>query len=248
MVESEHTDEATPLLSRDEDTAPETVTQDGSRPVSPANSLDDESTPKKGAFRRRWPTFVALTFLGLAMLLVIAFGFAAPAVVEEFAQQAAVFNPTNLSIDSFTPRGVNARLQGDFYLDSSKVRKQAIRDLGRATLWIAAAVEVNPLEVEAVLPEYGDVLLATADVPAVVLSTKEGAVTHLDFVAGLESGDLEAIRRIANDWIQGNLGSLRVEGRSKVALKSGIFSLGTKEFSQDLLLEGETPCPLRSTY
>ncbi|MCJ1231953.1 hypothetical protein MMC12_008633, partial [Toensbergia leucococca] len=66
-----------------------------------------------------------------------------------------------------------------------------------------------------------------------------GHTTHIDFLSDLVPGDIDGIRRIANDWLEGRLGQLRVKGVAKVALKSGIFSLGTQSLSQSLLFEGQ---------
>ena len=123
-------------------------------------------------------------------------------------------------------------------LDPSTVEKKLVRDLGRAATWIAKAIEARPSNIEVVLPEYGNVELGSADIPPVVVSIRSGEVTHLDFIAGLESGDLDGIRRIATDWMQGRLDSLRVVGASDVALKSGMFGLGTHKLSQEYVFQG----------
>ena len=242
-IESGHSDESTPLLSRNEDTsrrseAPGTV---GASEASTTSLRSAREEPGKRSFiRARWPTVVALSTLTIAMLVIMALGFATPAVVEEYVQQAAVFEPTNLSIDSFTAKGINVRVQGDFFLDALKVQKKSVRDLGRAATWVTAAVEAHPVNVEAVLPDYGNVLLGTAEMPPLTVSVRNREITHLDFVANLESGDLDAVRRIANDWLQGKLKQLKVLGKSKIALKSGIFSLGMQRVSHDLVFNGES--------
>ena len=236
------------MLSRSEDTgygSEPQATAEPSRIASSSILSVKEEPSKKGFLQRRWPTVVALSVLCLVMLVIMALGFAAPAVVEEYAQQAAFFEPTNLSIDSFTAKGVNARVQGDFIFDGSRVEKKAVRDLGRVATWIARAIEVHPQNVRVELPEYDDARLGSADFPPMVLSIRNGEVTHLDFIAGLEAGDLDGIRRIANDWMQGNLAQLRVVGKSDVALKSGMFGLGTQRISHGLVFEGRSTS---STY
>ena len=172
------------------------------------------------------------------MLVILGLGFAAPALVEEYAKEAMVFEPTALSIDSFTPTGVRARIQGDFMLDGSKVRRKPIRDLGRAGTWIAAAVESKESNVEVLLPEYGNLLLGTAIIPPIVVSIRDGVTTHVDFLSELHAGDLDGLRSMAKDWIEGRIGSLRVAGNADVPLKSGIFGLGTQKLSETIVFAG----------
>ena len=159
--------------------------------------------------------------------------------MEEYAKEAMVFEPTDLSIDSLTSSGVKARVQGDFSLDATRVHKKPVRDLGRFGAWIARAVESKQSTVKVYLPEYGNLLLGTADVPGVVVDIRNGHTTRVDFISDLVAGDIDGIRQIANDWIEGRLGQLRVQGLAEVGLKSGLFSLGTQKISQSLLFKGQ---------
>lgn len=236
-----HPAESTPLLSRGNH--PEYG--DGSTPENRAASAATSSLKslqnlgsEKGNLSRIWPRILALTFLCLIIIVILGLGFAAPAVMEEYAKEAMVFNPTDLSIDSFTSSGVRARIQGDFSLDASRVHKKPVRDLGRFGAWIAKAVESRPSEVRVYLPEYGDVLLGIAEVPVIVVDIRNGHTTHVDFLSDLAAGDVDGIRRIANEWLEGRLGQLRVQGITKVGLKSGLFSFGTQSFSKSLVFEG----------
>ena len=172
------------------------------------------------------------------VLVILGLGFAAPAVVEEYAKEAMVFEPTALSIDSFTSTGVKARVQGDFTLDGSKVRRKPVRDLGRAATWIAAAVESKESNIEVYLPEYGNLLLGTATIPPIAVSIRDGVTTHVDVLSDLHTGDLDGLRGMAKDWIAGRIGNLRVAGVADVPLKSGIFGLGTQKLSETILFAG----------
>ena len=244
---SKHADDSTesaPLLSRNNDhrdygDAPQS-TEPPPNATSSLRSLQDGILGGKGKRLRRWTTLLAITILCLIVIAILGLGFAAPAVVEQYAKQAAVFEPTNLSIDSFTSSGVRARVQGDFTLDASRVRKKSVRDLGRAGTRLARAVECKRSKVNVFLPEYGDVLLGTADVPPIVVDIRNGHVTHLDFITELTAGDVDGIRRIAKDWLDGRLNQLRVEGTAKVDVKSGIFGLGTQTISKELVFKGRS--------
>ncbi|KAL8817099.1 MAG: hypothetical protein Q9223_004009, partial [Gallowayella weberi] len=234
-------EEYTPLLSAGAnrhnygDAPPETTAQ-STTAASSLRSLQEGSS-KKGKRSIRWPTIIALTILTLILLVILGLGFAAPEVTEQYAKEAMVFEPNNLSIDSFTSSGVRARIQGDFRLDASRVRKKVVRDLGRAGTWIAREVESKTTEVEVFLPEYGDILLGSALVPPIVVNIRNGHTTHLDFITELAAGDLGGIRRVANDWLDGRLDQLRVRGNADVSIKSGIFSFGTKTLSDSIVFK-----------
>ena len=240
--ESKHSEESTPLLSQDAnhrnygDAPPH-----DEPPSAAASSLRSLQSggPSKENSSRRWPTIIALTILGLVVVVILCLGFAAPEVVEEYAREAMVFEPTDLSIDSFTSTGVRARIRGDFTLDGSRVQEKPVRDLGRAGTWIARAVETKRSKVKVFLPEYGDLLLGTADVPRIVVDIRDGHTTHLDFLSDLEAGDLNGIRRMANDWLEGRVGDLSVRGVADVPLKSGIFGLGTQSLAETIMFKGE---------
>lgn len=239
---SKDPEEETPLLSQEA-----TRHEYGNAPIhDEANSAAASSLrslqsggSSKGKRFWRWPTITALTILGIVVIVILCLGFAAPAVVEEYAKQAMVFEPTDLSIDGFTPEGVRARIQGDFTLDGSRVQKKSVRDLGRAGTWIARAVESKRSKVKVYLPEYDDLLIGTADVPPIMVNVRDGHTTHIDFLSDLAAGDLDGIRRMAMDWIEGRIGHVRLRGVAEVPLKSGIFNLGTQNLVEDVEFSGE---------
>ncbi|GAB7355024.1 hypothetical protein MBLNU459_g5626t1 [Dothideomycetes sp. NU459] len=228
---SSHTSELSPLLPREngdveasDETAPHT---------SSAASLL-RAFQGKSSGTRRWPSLLALLLLCLVVLLIIVLGFFAPAIVEDYATQAATFEPTSLSIHSFTTTGVRARIQGDFTMRASKVKKKPVRDLGRFGTWIAREVESGESYVEVTLPDYGHVVLGTAVIPRLKVDVRNGHTTHVDFLCDLSPGSVDGIRRIAKDWIDGRLSQLHVLGTASLPLKSGLFSFGEQTISQSL--------------
>lgn len=222
-VEADGPSEETPLLPP--------------RPGAQEDGEDQTSTTKKP--RRRWPSLIALVLLILGGILILILAFVAPDIVKEYAEQAVVFEPESLSIDSFTATGVRARVQGNFRLDPARVEKEPVRNLGRFFTWIVAAVESGESEVEISLPEYGNVVLGSAHVPAITVGIRAGEWTHLDFLADVEPGNVDGIRSIANDWIEGRLGQLRFVGKASVPLKSGIISLGEQEVQHEVIFSGD---------
>ena len=241
--QSKQPEESTPLLSEDADhrnygDAP-AHSESPSAAASSLRSLQNEGSSKGKSSTRRWPTIIALTILGFVVIFILCLGFAAPEIVEEYAREAMVFEPTDLSIDLFTSTGVRARIRGDFTLDAARVHKKAVRDLGRAGTWIARAVESKHSKVRVFLPEYGNLLLGTADVPPIVVDIRNGHTTHLDFLSDLAAGDVDGIRRMANDWLEGRIGDLNVKGVAEVPLHSGIFGLGTQSIEETVIVKGK---------
>lgn len=246
---SRHTNEASPLLGTHDHyngygDAPEPEEASSSAAASSLRSLQNSNSGKKSSWS--WPSIIATIILSLILIVILALAFATPAVAEEYAKEATVFEPTSLSIDSFTSTGVLARIQGDFRLDGSRVHKKPVRDLGRLGTWIARAVQSRESHVKVYLPEYDDLLLGTATVPPVTVNVRDGVTTHVDLLADLAAGDLDGLRKLANDWIGGRIGQLSVRGVAKVPLKSGIFRLGTQSFAQTLVFKGQAHAPMEA--
>ncbi|KAI9789702.1 MAG: hypothetical protein M1816_005877 [Peltula sp. TS41687] len=235
---SNHSTESTPLLSSENDRNREReYSVASSRAASSLRSLQDGPSQKrrKGL---RWPTILALSILSSLLILIIVLGFFTPAIAREYAKQALVLEPTDVSIESFTSDGVRARLQATVGLDASRVRNGPVRNLGRAATWIAKEVECKESRVQIYVPEYGNVLLGVATIPRIVLNIRNGYQNDLDILSDLEPGDMDGIKTIANDWLEGRLGQLRVQGKATIGLKSGLLSLGTQSISESFVFEG----------
>ncbi|KAJ6012712.1 hypothetical protein N7522_003067 [Penicillium canescens] len=230
--------ESTPLLHRREDGLTIYGTEQRiSRSPSVASRTSYEDGPTKKPSRVRWPTVISLAILTASVLTILVLAFAAPAVVKEYAQQAAVFKPTAVSIDSTTSDGIRARVQGDFVMDSGRVKNKSIRNLGQLATWIAREVETGPSDVEVYLPEYGNVLVGRAAVPSLKFRIRSGYHTRVDFLTDLEAGDIRGIHAIAIDWIEGRLGRLNVKGKATLHLKSGLIALGTQVLTDNIIFE-----------
>lgn len=88
------------------------------------------------------------------------------------------------------------------------------------------------------LPDYSDDLLGTATAPAIAIDIQNGHITLVDFVSEVEAGSLDAVRRVANDYLNGELGLIRVRGEADIALKSGLLSFGTQKIYEEMAFEG----------
>ena len=194
---------------------------------------------KKPRGRVRWPIFCVLLSL-IAIITILIFAFVAPAVVKQYAVDATVFNPTNVSVESATADGIQARIQGDLVLDAGRIKKAPVRNLGRFVTWIGREVETGQSEVEVYLPEYGNVLVGTASLPSIKVNIQNGHVNHVNFLADLVAGDIPGIRAVAVDWLEGRLDRLRVQGKATVPLKSGILSLGEQTITDSITFHGKS--------
>lgn len=210
--------------------------QDGADTASIRSRRSDKATSSS---RRRWPSIIAMLILGLLSLAIIALAFVVPDAVEEYAKEAAVLEPTNLSLESITTHGVRARIQANFKLDGSKVRNEHVRRVGSVATWFVRELGTEATKVNVYLPEYDNVLLGSAGVPPLTIKIN-GQNTAIDFVADLVPGDAESIRAIANEWLEGRLGSLRFQGKADITLKTGIIPLGTHAISESLTVEGQS--------
>ncbi|KAI1765820.1 hypothetical protein GGR53DRAFT_488432 [Hypoxylon sp. FL1150] len=234
------TSESTPLLSSSSSTARydgEADEHDREEAISTEPRPSDAASSRSTKKSRRWPSFIAMGILGIVVIVIIVLAFIVPEAVQEYAQQAAVIEPTNLALESITTNGVRARIQANFYLDGSRVTNDHVRRVGRATTWVAYQLESDQTKVNVRLPEYDNVLLGSAVVPPLVVNLRDGDVTSFDFVAEIIPGDVEGIRIIANEWLEGRLEKLRLNGEADLSIKSGIVPLGTHTISESLVFE-----------
>ena len=165
-------------------------------------------------------------------------GFLATEGIDEYAMQAAVFTPTKLSLDGLTDHGAKVVVEGDFRMDASRVERQSVRNLGRFGTWIAREAETGPTSVQVYLPEYGNILVGTANVPGIKVNVRNGHTTHISIVATVEPGSPDGIRNIANDWIEGRLGQITLKGKAEVPVKSGLINIGRQTVEQSLTFKG----------
>jgi hypothetical protein len=179
---------------------------------------------------------IVLSLLALAVMIL---AFIVPAAVEEYAKQATVLEPTNLSLISITTNGVRARIQANFRLDAQRVANDHVRRVGRAATWLVGELGTEETKISVFLPEYDNVLLGTATVPPLKIKIADGRNNAMDFEADLAPGDAEGIRMIANEWLDGKLDSVRVRGQADIQLRAGFIPLGTHSVAESLTFEGQ---------
>lgn len=180
-----------------------------------------------------------MIILGLLSIAIIVLAFFVPAAVEEYAKEAAVLEPTNLSLESFTKDGVRARIQANFRLDGSKVENDHVRRIGSVATWFARELGTDTTSVHVYLPEYDNILLGSAVIPPLAIKIN-GQNTAIDITAELVPGEAEGIRMIANEWLEGRLNRIRLQGKADIKLKTGIIPLGTHAVSESLTFEGQS--------
>ncbi|KAI0479336.1 hypothetical protein GGR56DRAFT_634530 [Xylariaceae sp. FL0804] len=238
--------ETSPLLPADQRSSHDSPRYDGQRDDpertdalsthSHRSGTSSSARPDKRK-ARRWPSFIAIGVLAVIVIAIIVVAFIVPQAVQEYAQQAAVVEPTNLAIDSITTDGVRARIQANFRLDGSRVGDDNTRRVGKAATWVAHKLGTDQTEIDVYLPDYENILLGSAVVPPLVVNLRDGATTRFDFVADIRPGNVEGLRVIANEWLEGRLENLRLDGKAELHLRSGLLPLGTHLVSETLVFE-----------
>jgi hypothetical protein len=241
---SNHSSEATPLLARDNDPEEEgdyEAPHETQAESSLRRSLLDGTAARgaKSAIRKRWPSLVALLILCLVAILILVFAFVAPRAVEQYAREAATFEPSRLSIDSFTETGIRARIEGEFYMDPSKVGSKSSRDFGKFATYIAHKAKTSKTKVYVRLPEYSDAVFGSAELPAVKVSLRAGEKTKIDILSDIAPGSKDPIRRVAKDWLDGNINKLKVQATANVKISSGAIHLSGHDIVEELVFHSE---------
>lgn len=231
--------ESTPLLSGADTPRYDGEDQEHQGVADGASIASRRSDGSTKASRRRWPSIIAMIILGLLSIAIIVVAFFVPAAVEEYAKEAVVLEPTNLSLESITKDGVRARIQANFRLDGSKVQNDHVRRIGGITTWFAQELGTDTTKVHVYLPEYDNVMIGSAVIPPLAIKIN-GQNTAIDFTAELVPGQAEGIRMIANEWLEGRLNRIRVQGKADITLKTGIIPLGTHAISESLTFEGQS--------
>jgi hypothetical protein len=217
--------ESTPLLARTESNG-EVVARD----------QNESQTATK--LKQRWPSFIALGLLSVLMLVIMLLGFFVPQAMQEYAVQAMSIDIDSV-VPEFTTTGARARVRATFSLESSKVRSGLIRKVGILGTWIAREVETGESQLKVTLPDYGDVLLGTAQIPPIKVNIRNGHKTNLDFAADLQPpSSADGIRSLADDWLKGMLHQLRVMGEANLVIRSGIIRLPSQTILQAITIQG----------
>lgn len=235
--------ETTPLLSGPSDTPRYDGEEDEARQNDAASiaSRASNHAPVRPAKAKttRWPSIIAMMVLSVFAVTVMFSAFFLPVAVEEYAKQAIVLEPTNLSLESITTNGVRARIQANFRLDGQRVGNKHVRRVGKATTWLVGSLATEETKINVYLPDYDNILLGTATIPPLTVSIADGHNNAVDFVADLVPGDAAGIQMIANQWLEGRLETVRVLGKADVQLKAGVIPLGTHSIAESLSFEGD---------
>lgn len=237
--------ERTPLLpSSTAHTAPEArsnVTASGAfhTPLDDAasgKSIDIEAPSKK----RRPRAHAALLLLCIALVGIPMMAFLGLGVAERYAREAVMVNVTSVSVESFTPRGVQARVKASVHVDASRVGNRFIRNFGRFGTTIVKKISTEKGQLHVFLVDYGRSLLGNASVPPMVIDVRNGHSNDYDFVSDVEPVSLESAQEVVKDYLDGNLDSLRVMGTTRLKLRLGILPLGKKWFKETMKFEGKS--------
>lgn len=236
--------EATPLLSGSANTS----RYDGDNSSVKDGPLDEDvplvssrasSVRSKRATMVGWPSIVAGATLIVTIIVIMLGAFFAPAAIEDYAKHAAVLEPTNLSLESITATGVRARVQATFFMDGTRVEKDASRRIGRVASWVFGKLGTDETLVSVYLPEHENILLGTAAFPPLTLDVVDGHTTAVDVITELALGDADGIRAVANTFLGGKLDTVKLVGKADITLRSGGLPLGTHSVVDSMVVEGQ---------
>ncbi|KAI5812587.1 hypothetical protein BZA77DRAFT_138760 [Pyronema omphalodes] len=195
------------------------------------------------ARHKRWPSIIALTAFCGSIIGVLACGFIVPSYAVRYAQESAVLDLRSVAVDSFTDNGVKVRVKADVVVDAHRVKYWTVRTVGRMGAAIIGSVNVDNLNLNVRLPEYDNALLGTAQVPGMSINIRNGNTNHLDFIADTKPGDLETIRLLANDYINGAVKNLKVFGEAGMTIRKGLIHFGIDNIRQDFIFKDAPALP-----
>lgn len=204
--------------------------------------LDDAASGKSVRLdyprkKRLWPT-IALILLCLACTGILFIGFVTPAATQRYAKDAVTVNLSSISVESFTSQGLQARVKAIIHVDASRVQNRFIRNFGRFATAVVGELSTEEGELHVFLPDYHRAWLGNASIPPMVVDVRNGHSSSYDFVSDVRPVSLEGAQKLAEDYINGKLHSLRVMGTTRLEVKFGIVPLGNRLFSQMVKIEG----------
>lgn len=159
--------------------------------------------------------------------------------MEEYAKESVVVEPTNLSIHEITSTGVIARVQANVRMDASKVKNDHVRNIGRFGTWIARKVETTESTIN-IYAQSMDLLVGSVVVPNIVVDIRNGHTNSLDFLTNVRPGNVDGLKQLANDWLEGRLHGITLRGEGDIGLKSGLFNLGSQRIAEEMRFEGQS--------
>lgn len=225
----------------DDDEAGETTGLLSHHDSSDAREADEESEPFTKQKRRwRWPSIIALTTLLVIIIAIIIFAFIAPSVLREYAQQAAEIDTPRFALEEVSKDSVKIRVKVDGRLNADKVKGGFTRNIGRFATALGGRVSAGATTVSIISDSHKT--LALVSLPPQALNIRNGKWNHLDVPSEIEPKDLEAIKKLAQDALRGDMEELALTGAANIPLKVRGISLGTHAFSEKVTFEG-TSCP-----
>ena len=182
---------------------------------------------------------MALAALCGLMLAILALCFLIPAAAQRYAQDAVALDINSVGVDSFTDRGVKVAVQAKVDVHARRVKGWGVRTLGRIGTFVVGSVRVKDFDVRVHLPDYDNALVGTAQVPGMTIDIRNGHTTNLNFVADTQPGSVDTIRLLANDYLSGNLNSVKVLGEVDLRIKEWFMFVNPGRMTRELVLKGK---------
>lgn len=248
LLSPEHEDapatESSPLLGAQQDRNSDVAENDTSPPEPTPwyrwSRSNKSATKSKSGGGYRWPSIIAITVMGILIVVTIILGFIVPPILREYTEKSAVIEPTDLKIENVTPEGVRARVWSNFRLESDRVEDDKTRRIGKFATMIFRHLKVAPMNATVYLPQYNNLLVGQAAVPELSVNVLDGHNNQVEFLTDLTPGDADDLRTIANDWLDGNIAQLKISGKAPITFRCGIIPFGTHDVIESMTFEGQS--------
>lgn len=149
------------------------------------------------------------------------------------------FDINSIGVDSFTDKGVKLAVQAKINVDARRVKSWGVRTLGKIGTYVVGHVTVKEFDVRARLPDYDNAVVGTARVPGMTIDIRNGHTTSLNFVTDTQPGSVDTIRLLANDYLSGDLSSIKVMGEVDLRIRKWFLSVNPGRMTREIVLEGD---------
>ena len=202
-----------------------------------SHSKDYTGSPPK---KRRWCTFIVLILLCVVSLGILLIGFFAPAAAERYAREAVILNVTSISVESFTHDGMKVRVKADVKVDASRVNNGFVRNMGKVGTLAVRVISIEEGWLNVFLLDNKTTPLGKVKLPPMVVDVQDGHTNSYDIFTDVEPVSLETAKKLAEDYLDGNLHSVKLMGTTELNMRSGILPLGNQRLSETLEIEGKS--------
>ncbi|TGZ80444.1 hypothetical protein EX30DRAFT_307729 [Ascodesmis nigricans] len=181
-------------------------------------------------------------------MAILALGFTIPTAAERYAEEAAAVKLGGVSVQGFTPKGVNLRVLVDVDVDADRVKNFDARIIGRFGGFLFRKASTDNMNVRLYLPAYGDDLAVQVSVPPIDVNIRNGHSTALNFTTYVELAKMGTVMALVKDALMNKLEVVDVRAETTVKAKAGWFALPEQEITKTLRVDGLKDTPTLPPY